>query len=138
MANLQPIKGKKGTTYRVSFMRGGSRFSKNFKKKSDAELFRASVIANSSLADSLTCPILNNLKFSAAKEEFLSSYTGKDRSIGQRLEFWNLLFKGKPVGKVTRTDVKAGLKQLSKTKSPATVNRYKSALGSLQGGIALC
>ncbi len=130
MATIQARKGKKGTTYRVEFMRGGSRFSKSFKLKKDAQLFVANLLANDDFAYSLTNHTLNSLKFSDALAQYLEQDNGRDQSKHQRLKYWLSVFKDKPVGKVTRQQVKAELKTLSESKAPATLNRYKAALSS--------
>lgn len=131
MATIQARKGKKGTTYRVEFMRGGFRVSKTFKAKKEAEKFAANVLVNEDFSQALTDQTLNSLIFSDAVEQFLRQDNGKDPSKIQRLNHWVELFKAKPVGKVTRPMVRAELKKLLQTKAPATVNRYKAAIGSL-------
>ncbi|WP_275426422.1 tyrosine-type recombinase/integrase [Vibrio variabilis] len=131
MATIQARKGKKGTTYRVEFMRDGRRISKSFKIKKDAQKFAASLLVDDSFAHSLTNHTLNTLKFSEAVDLFIKLDNGKDPSKHQRLNYWLSIFEDKPVGKVTRQQVKTELKALSADKAPATLNRYKAALGSL-------
>lgn len=131
MATLQTRKGKKGTTYRVEFMRGGSRVSKSFKLKKEAQKFAASVLVDDDFANSLTNHTLNTFLFKDAVEQFLNQDNGKDPSKRQRLRFWCTVFGDKPIGKVTRQQVRAELKKLAKDKAPATLNRYKAALGAL-------
>jgi len=131
MATLQVRKGKKSTTYRVEFMRDGSRISKSFKLKKEAEKFRALLLVDNDFAHSLTNHTLTSLAFSDAVKQFLDQGVGKDPSKQQRLLHWVSLFGDKPVGKVTRQQIKAELKLLSLDKAPATLNRYKSSIGSL-------
>jgi integrase len=131
MATIQSRKGKKGTTYRVEFMRGGVRVSKTFKLKKEAQKFAANVLVNDDFSHALTDHTLNSLLFADAASEFIKQDNGKDLSKIQRLNHWVSIFGDKPVGKVTRQQVRAELKNLSSDKSPATVNRYKAALGSL-------
>lgn len=131
MSKIQVKKGKRGTTYRVEVMRNGKRVSKTFKIKKEAQLFAAQMLVDDNFADSLTNRTLNTLKFSDAVSEYLNQDKGKDLSKHQRLNHWAELFKAKPVGKVTRPMVRAELKKLLTDKNPATVNRYKAALGSL-------
>jgi integrase len=131
MANLQVRKGKKTTTYRVEFMREGKRISKSFKLKKEAEKFQALLLVDNDLAHSLTNHILTSLSFSDAVKQFLDQGIGRDPSKQQRLLFWASIFGDKPVGKVTRQQIKAELKWLSQNKAPATLNRYKSSIGSL-------
>jgi len=131
MATIQTRKGSKGITYRVEFMRDGKRISKSFKLKKEAQKFSASVLVDDNFAHSLTNHTLNTLKFSDALSQFIEQDKGTDLSKIQRLNFWLGNFNDKFVGKVTRQQVRAELKTLSKTKAPATLNRYKAALSSL-------
>lgn len=131
MATVQTRKGKRGTTYRVEFMRGGSRISKTFKIKKEAQLFAAQLLVNNNFAQSLTNQTLNNLSFSEAVKQYLKQDNGKDASKHQRLKHWSKVFDSKPVGKVTRQQIRTELKKLSETAQPATLNRYKAAIGSL-------
>ena len=131
MATLQARKGKKNTTYRVEFMREGKRISKSFKIKKDAQKFMALLLVDNDLANSLTNHILTTLSFFDAVTQLLDQDTGKDPSKHQRLKHWVSIFGDKPVGKVTRQQIKEELKALSNEKAPATLNRYKAAIGSL-------
>jgi len=131
MATLQVRKGKKTTTYRVEFMRDGKRISKSFKIKKEAEKFRALLLVDEDFAHSLTNHTLTSLTFSDAVKLFLEQGVGKDPSKQQRLLHWVSVFGDKPIGKVTRQQIKAELKLLSQNKAPATLNRYKSSIGSL-------
>jgi len=131
MATIQVRKGKKSTTYRVEFMREGKRISKSFKLKKDAQKFMALLLVDNDLANSLTNHILTTLNFSDAVKKLLDQDTGKDRSKHQRLNYWVSVFGDKPVGKVTRQQIKEQLKVLSIDKAPATLNRYKAAIGAL-------
>ena len=131
MAKVQTRKGTKGTTYRVEFMRGGSRVSKTFKTKKEAQLFSASVLVDNDFVQSLTNHTLNTLLFSEAVKLYLEQDNGKDPSKIQRLSFWCELFGDKPIGKVSRQQVRAELKALAIDRAPATLNRYKAALSSL-------
>ncbi|MGI2822009.1 tyrosine-type recombinase/integrase [Vibrio fluvialis] len=131
MATIQSRKGKKGTTYRVEFMRGGFRASKSFKLKKEAQKFAASILVDDNFAGSLTNRTLTTLKFSEAVAQFLEQDQGKDLSKHQRLNHWVSIFQDKPVGKVTRQQVKSELRKLAEDKAAATVNRFKAALGSL-------
>jgi integrase len=131
MANLQVRKGKKSTTYRVEYMRESKRISKYFKLKKEAEKFRALLLVDNDLTHSLTNFTLTSLSFSDAVKQFLDQGVGKDPSKQQRLLYWVSIFGNKPVGKVTHQQIKAELKLLSIDKAPATLNRYKSSIGSL-------
>lgn len=112
-------------------MRSGSRVSKSFKVKKEAEKFAASILIDEDFANSLTNHTLNNFQFKDAVQQYLHQDQGKDPSKVQRLSFWCERFGDKPVGKIFRQQVKTELKALSSTKAPATVNRYKAALASL-------
>ncbi len=131
MAKIQSIKKKKGTVYRVEFMRSAKRVSKTFKTKKEAEKFAATVLVDEDFANTFTNHTLTTLKFSEAVSLYLEEDQGKDLSKYQRLAHWVSVFQDKPVGKVTRQQVKLELKKLSEGRAPATLNRYKAALSSL-------
>ncbi len=54
MASVQKITGKRGTTYRVQFMRNGRRIGQTFPRKKDAEQFLAQIVVSDDLADAMT------------------------------------------------------------------------------------
>ncbi len=58
---IQSYKTKKGVTYRVQFMRDGSRVSKTFKTKKEAEKFAATLLVDDAFADSITNHTLTTL-----------------------------------------------------------------------------
>ncbi|WP_417880121.1 tyrosine-type recombinase/integrase [Vibrio sp.] len=132
MATIQTLSGVRGKTYRVQFMRDGRRVSKCFKRKKDAEKFLAQITLDDSLASSLTNYTLNTLTFQNAVTQYLEQYDGRDPSINQRLGYFINVFEDKPVGKITRSVLKAELDKLTdQGLSPATVNRYKASISSL-------
>ncbi|MFA0083068.1 tyrosine-type recombinase/integrase [Vibrio breoganii] len=131
MATIQVRKGKTKTTYRVQHTKGGSRVSKSFSTKKEAEKFAALMLVDEDLSQSLTNPILTSLSFREMVNEYLDQYTGRDESAGQRLQYWGDLFDSLPVGKISRARVRQELRKLQQGRSNATVNRYRSALQSL-------
>ncbi len=134
MAKIQSIKKSKGTVYRVEFMRGGSRVSKTFKIKKEAEKFAAKLLVDEDFTKSLTDKTLTSLAFNQAVEEYAkhaNQNTARDSSNFQRLQYWVSIFRDKAVGKITRQEVRSGLKLLEAEKAPATLNRYKAALSAL-------
>ncbi|MGR5236276.1 tyrosine-type recombinase/integrase [Vibrio alfacsensis] len=131
MATIQARKGKKHTTYRVQFMRDGQRVSKSFPTKKEAEKFAARWLVDDDFAHSLSNQTLNSFLLSEVVEEFLAQYSGKDGSLSQRVNYWSRTLGDLPVGKITRPKVKTELRKLLKQCTPATVNRYKAALGTL-------
>ncbi|POG21239.1 site-specific integrase [Aeromonas bestiarum] len=132
MAKIRKVTGKKGTTYRVQFMRNGKRVDRSFPRKKDAEQFLAQLIVSDDLADTLTHVTLTGTTIKQAIREYLDQYTGRDDSAIQRLNWWADRLDDKPLGKVTRQHVKAALNTLeSEGKAPATLNRYKAALSSV-------
>ncbi len=134
MAKIQSIKKPRGTVYRVEYMHGGFRVSKTFKVKKEAEKFAAKLLVDEEFTESLTDQTLTSLTFNQAVAEFAEQAEqdeDKDLSKFQRLRFWVSIFRDKPVGKITRREVRAGLKLLAKDKAPATLNRYKAALSAL-------
>ncbi|WGK81039.1 site-specific integrase [Vibrio aestuarianus] len=112
-------------------MLDGSRISKSFKTKKEAEKFSAMLLVDDSFALSLTNTLPNTFLFSDAVEHYLAKFTGKDPSKRQRMSFWLKKFADKPVGKITRIQVRKELNILSDTLKPATINRYKACLGAL-------
>lgn len=132
MAKIQSRKGAKGTTYRVEFMREGNRVSKSFKLKKDAEKFAALVCVDDDFASGLSNYALNTITLSQAIQQYLAQYTGRDRSVPQRLTWWVGRIGDRPIGKVMRQHVKTGLDTLKgEGKAPATLNRYQAALSSV-------
>lgn len=132
MANIQKITGKRGTSYRVQFMKNGRRIGQTFKTKKAAEAFMAQLIVYDDMADALTHFSLSTILIDSAITAFLDQYKGRDRSLIQRLGWWAERLKGKPVGKVSRQHIKFALEALQKDeKSPSTLNRYKAAISSL-------
>ena len=132
MASVQKITGKRGTTYRVQFMRNGRRVGQTFPRKKDAEAFLAQITVCDDLADALTHTILATVTIDSAIKSFLDQYKGRDRSMIQRLGWWAERLRGKPVGKVQRPHIKAALDALKQDeKSPATINRYQAAISSV-------
>jgi integrase len=131
MTTIQVRKGKNKTSYRVQFMRDGRRVSKTFPTKKAAEKFSARLIIDDDFSHSMTNQTLNSFLISDAIAEFLEQYAGKDASLHQRLNYWSTVLGSLAVGKVTRQKVKSELRGLLKRCTPATVNRYKAALGTL-------
>ena len=132
MANVQKISGKRGTSYRVQFMRNGRRVGQTFPRKKDAEAFLAQITVSDDLADALTNVTLTTTTLSQAIRDYLDQYNGRDSSIIQRLTWWADRLGSKPVGRVTRQQVKAALNDLqAEGKQPSTQNRYRSALSSV-------
>lgn len=131
MPTIRTRKGKNGTTYRVEHSLDGSRISKSFKTKKEADRFSAMLLVDESFAQSFSDHLPNTLKLSEAVELYLKQYTGKDPSIRQRMSFWLNTFGDKPVGKITRLQVKTVLSHLSTRLKPSTINRYKASLSSV-------
>lgn len=131
MPTIRTRKGKNGTTYRVEHSLDGSRISKSFKTKKEAERFSAMLLVDESFAQSFTDHLPNTLTFSEAVELYLKKYTGKDPSKRQRMSFWLDTFGNRPVGKITRLQVKTILSHLSTRLKPATVNRYKASISAV-------
>ncbi|MGU5575721.1 hypothetical protein [Aeromonas caviae] len=67
MAKVQERKGIKGKSYRVEFMREGSRVSKTFRIKKEAEKFAALITLNADLAGTLANVTLNTCIYSPGR-----------------------------------------------------------------------
>ncbi|MFM1663820.1 hypothetical protein [Aeromonas salmonicida] len=133
MAKVQERKGVKGKTYRVEFMREGSRVYKTFRIKKEAEKFAALITLNADLAGTLANVTLNTLSLQNAIAEYLDQHTGKDPNVKGRLNWWACAIGAdKLIGKITKQDVKKCLQSmLDEGMAAATHNRYKSALSSV-------
>lgn len=133
MAKVQERKGVKGKTYRVEFMREGSRVSKTFRIKKEAEKFAALITLNADLAGTLANVTLNTLSLQDAIAEYLDQHTGKDPNVKGRLNWWACAIGAdKLIGRITKQDVKKCLQSmLDEGMAAATHNRYKSALSSV-------
>lgn len=132
MASIQTVKNVKSTTFRVQYMRDGFRVSKSFKTKKEAKEFESHLILNDDFAESLTNPTLTRFPLKTAIEEYLSQYSGRDDSVHQRMQYWSSALGDKPVGKITKRMIRTKLKELEDSGlKPATLNRYKSAIGSV-------
>lgn len=132
MANVQKISGKRGPSYRVQLMRDGRRINQTFPRKKEAEAFLAQITVSDDLAEALTNVTLTSTNLSQVIRDYLDQYKGRDRSMIQRLAWWSDRLGHKPVGKVTRQQVKAALNDLQiEGKVSSTLNRYRSALSSV-------
>ncbi len=132
MATVQPVKGKRGITYRVQFMRDSRRVSKTFKLKKDAQKFAAAIIVDDDYAHSHANYTLNTLTMAEAISQYKAQLVTADQSALHRLAFWADTFNGQAIGKVTKPLVKAELKKLLAIgRAPATANRYKAALSAV-------
>ncbi|MGL5289938.1 MAG: tyrosine-type recombinase/integrase [Aeromonas sp.] len=132
MAKVRIINGKRGKTYRVQFMRNGQKIDRTFQKKKDAEHFLARITTSEDLADALTSVALNTSPFCEVAIQYLDQYKGRDRSAIQRVGWWANRLSTKPVGKITRQNVKDSLSLLiGEGKAPATINRYQAALSAV-------
>lgn len=132
MAKVQKIVGKHGISWRAQIMRNGRRVGKTFPTKKEAERYLAFLISSDDLSACLTDIHLTNTPLALAIRQFLDQYTGKDTNIIQRANWWAERIGDKPVGKVTRQHVKAGLAALEADGlADSTLNRYRSALSSV-------
>ncbi|KTA84212.1 tyrosine-type recombinase/integrase [Aeromonas salmonicida] len=133
MAKVQERLGAKGRTYRVELQRDGSRVSKTFRLKKEAEKFAALITLNADLANTLADVTLNTLSLQKAIAEYVDQHTGKDRCVKQRLEWWaKTIGNDKLIGKITKQDIKKALQSmLDDGMATATHNRYKSAISSV-------
>lgn len=132
MAKVRKVVGKRGTTYRVQFMRNGQKIDRSFPRQKDAELFLARITVSDDLADAITDVALNTITLSQAVKQYLDQYKGRDRSGIQRAQWWAERLGDKPMGKIQPAHVKAALNALAKNgKADTTLNRYQAALSSV-------
>ena len=131
MATIRPIKGKKGTSYRVEAMIAGIRSSKTFKTKSEAQRYLAHLTLKSDSVSHQNYNLLQTMHLSELLDEFLCNYKGRDTSLRQRILWWRSELGNYAVGKISKKIVRDSLKKLqTKGLSNATYNRYKAALSS--------
>ncbi len=109
---IQKLKKKTGFSYRVQVMRNGTRVSRSFNRKKDAEQFHARLMADNDFADLLTSHAMAEMTLTDACNEYLEQHTGKDTSISQRLRWWCSILGMKKAGQVTKKSVREALKQL--------------------------
>ncbi|MFM2667152.1 site-specific integrase [Vibrio mediterranei] len=129
---IQKLKKKSGYSYRVQVMRNGTRVSRSFNRKKDAEQFHARLMADSDFADLLTCHALAEMTLKDACNEYLEQHSGKDTSISQRLRWWCSLLGTKKTGQITKKNVREALRQLKANGlANSTLNRYKAALSAV-------
>ncbi|CCN50200.1 Phage integrase family protein [Vibrio nigripulchritudo MADA3029] len=129
---IQKLKKKSGYSYRVQVMRNGTRISRSFNRKKDAEQFHASLMADSDFADLLTSHAMAEMTLTDACNEYLEQHTGKDTSISQRLRWWCSILGMKKTGQVTKKSVREALKHLKANGlAHSTLNRYKAALSAV-------
>lgn len=132
MANVQILQGKRGKTYRVQFMSGGSRVTKTFKTRKAAEQFDATLKLHYDVMAGLTNHILKTHTLADAIQAYLKQHTGKDKSVHTRLNWWSNKLGGKYLGKITKSDIKLTLlKLLDEGKANSTYNRFKSAISAV-------
>ena len=132
MANVQILQGKRGRTYRVQFMRDGSRVTKTFKTRKAAEQFDATLKLHPDVMAGLTNHILKTHTLADAIQAYLKQHTGKDKSAHTRLRWWSHHLGDKYLGKVTKADIKSCLvKLLDEGKANTTYNRFKSAISAV-------
>ena len=133
MATIKTIKGKKGTTYRVEAMIDSVRLpSKTFKTKLEAERQAAILTLKADAVRGYNFRYASTTTLSNLIDEYLSSYTGKDSSRIQRLNFWRDQLGHLCLDKIQRDKIKSSLRHLQNTGiSCATFNRYKSALSAV-------
>ena len=132
MPSIQPVKGKKSTTYRVEVMIDGVRSSKTLKTKREAELYAARMTIDSEQLAGTNYRFGHTTLLEDLISEFLCNYKGKDSSMKQRLSFWVEALGDKAIAKVSKDNVRTVLKSLIDCgKSNATYNRYKAALSAV-------
>ena len=129
MANIQVLQGKRGKTYRVQFMRDGSRVTKTFKTRKSAEEFNSTLSLHSDVFNSLTNHALTSHTLADAISEYLQQHNGKDKNVAGRLDWWCKQLGQVSLGKINRADIKKALKRLSEDGTAnSTVTRFKCAI----------
>ena len=104
---------------------------RTFKRKKDASAFARTVEGDTELARKLGAPVNNILIFKDLIDLYMVQYSGRDNSVGGRLDFWIERFGEKPVTHITEEDVDDGLQFLAEARTGSTVNRYKSTLSAV-------
>jgi len=149
MASIQKIQRTKGAVYKVTIRQSGNgTISKTFPLKKQAVEFARTVEGDNKLSSALGNPVTKALTLDILVEEYLEQYSGKDGGIYSRLDWWSTQYGKLPLNKISVATIRGALKLLSegkvirgdgvgktkevdRTRSGATINRYKAGLSSV-------
>lgn len=149
MASIQKIQRTKGAVYKVTIRQSGNgTISKTFPLKKQAVEFARAVEGDNKLSLSLGNPVTRSLTLSTLIDEYLNQYNGKDHGIYGCLDWWSGQYGTIPLNKISVATIREGInllsqgkasrgngvgktKDLNRTRSGATVNRYKANLSSV-------
>jgi integrase len=122
--------GKKGTTFQISTMRDGKRFSKSFKTKYEALTVAKSIELRGfqALINKDTC--IHSMTLEKAVGLYIASKTLHE-NVRLNLRYWVGELGQLTITDVQKADIKNALKKLNKRVSNSTCNRYKSSLSSV-------
>jgi integrase len=146
MATITKIERKDGFVYRVQIRRDGKYLSRNFARKRDADAFARQIEGNLESHKALLNPELRRNTLGNLLDRYIGVWTGRDTSTVARLAWWQdnygtralAEFSGETVreglerlrgGKVRRHQRGQGIAETDRERSPATINRYLTALG---------
>ncbi len=149
MASIQKINRTKGAVYKVTIRQSGQgTISKTFPLKKQAVEFSRTVEGDRKLQQALGNPITKSLTLATLIEEYINQYNGKDHGIYGCLSWWSNQYGSLQLNKISVATIRDALKllaqgkafrgngvgktiELSRTRSGATVNRYKANLSSV-------
>ena len=130
MATIQKISNKKGIAYRVLIRKKDLPvISKTFSNHQEAKHFVAYIESNRN-DHLLTHSASDRTSFNELVEDYLENeYRGaRPQQQRSRLNHWLKLIGTKQVINITKDDIKLGLRELPKSLSNSTINKYKKAI----------
>jgi len=148
MATIAKVKTSTGFKFKVLIKIDGKTVKiKTFTRKTDARVWAKRIEADYELMESLGCTGAS-LSMRELAAEYIAQWTGKDANQALKVKFWAEALGDLKIIDVTTDIVRAQLKELEngqcrrgdgtgkvklmdRTRSPATVNRYRSTLSAM-------
>lgn len=148
MATIRKIERQSGVVYKAIIKKNGIPLkSKTFNRKGDAVAWAKRVEADQELMEALGFKGAG-MRFCELVDEYVAQWSGKCQNQYIRAAYWNEVFgnhklvdiaadlirqqlKEFEAGKCKRGDGVGKTKLLAKTRSPSTVNRYRTVLSAI-------
>jgi integrase len=145
MATITKVARQSGHAYRVQIrIHGKKPISKTFRTKKLAQAFARDVEGNFEERAAGLDSRLRKHTLAELIDKFMMNWAGKDQSTIPRLVWWSEQYGKLPLEQVDRETIQEALERLAtepwgregRQRSPATINRYHTALSSaFQNGI---
>ncbi|NVZ07674.1 site-specific integrase [Allochromatium humboldtianum] len=132
--------------WQVSIRRKGQRFVEYFRTKKDADAFAAKVEADFDRWAKILGGELRRHTLADLIDRYMDSYQGKDTTLPARMAWWRDQYGDRLLSEFNDDTLRDGLAHLAegtakqggckvtetdRKRSPATLNRYKTAIGTL-------